>query len=167
MDSIDGYLTGRRAILRAGALAVLATLIGGSALAQPPASPCPSFSAGWAKSYYGFPITAVEYDPTTQLLYVVWSNTNATAFWPVPMSVIQSFSAPVSPVTIYNTYVAPRYNALLLEEKYNCPIQQEDAGYIWTAAPTGSPNVYYSLLLQSGVPLETSNGNTLWLYSAY
>lgn len=112
------------------ALTLFFVLLPSIALAQ--AFPCPSFTAGWAFTYVGQPITSVAYDQTTSLLYVVWGNTNATAFYPVPLSVIQTFSRSTNALATYNSYVANSYHALLLAQKNNCPILQETGAYIWT-----------------------------------
>jgi hypothetical protein len=128
--------------------------------------PCPTFVAGWSNSYYNNPISSVQYDPVSQLLYIIWGNTQATAYYPVPISIIQTFGPGRNPVQIYSSYVLGRYNPLLLEEKFNCPILQESGGYIWTEGP--SANVDYVLLLQNGLgPLKLQNGGDLWLSFSY
>lgn len=100
----------------------------------PPFTPCPYFQAGWAITFTGNPITAVMYDQSTSLLYVIFNNNFPSAYWPVPVSIVQTFSqSRNNPMQIYQTYVVPRYEALLLEEIYNCPILREPSGaYIWT-----------------------------------
>jgi hypothetical protein len=100
-------------------------------------SPCPTMTAGWAQSYPG-PITAVLYDESSLLLSVIWHNTIATTYSNVPFSVISVFSRSTNPVAVYDSYVVPSYHAILLSEKNNCPIIQENpflpngGGYIWT-----------------------------------
>ena len=92
--------------------------------------PCPSFTAGWALSGPG-PITGVLLDTTTSLMYMIWNNTFVTAYYPVPLSVMQVFSQSQNWVQTYQTYVLPRYEALLLQQTNNCPVLQESGGYIW------------------------------------
>lgn len=73
------------------------------------------------------------YDQNTSLLYVIFNNNFPSAYWPVPISVMQTFSqSRNNPMQIYQTYVVPRYEALLLQEVYNCPILQESGAYIWS-----------------------------------
>ena len=102
----------------------------------PPFVPCPYFQAGWTITFpptQAQPISAVMYDQSTQLLYVIFNNNFPSAYFPVPLSVMQTFSqSRNNPMQIYQTYVVPRYEALLLEEVYNCPILNENGAYIWT-----------------------------------
>ena len=92
-------------------------------------TPCPYFQAGWALTFTGSPITSVMYDQVSQQLYVIFNNNFPSAYWPVPISVMQQFSASRNnPMQVYTTYVVPRYEALLLEEIYNCPILLEPSG---------------------------------------
>ena len=107
-------------------LAVLATPVSAA-----PFFPCPSFTSGWSIQGPG-PITSVMYDQDTQLLYVIFNSTFASAYSNVPISIIQTFSNSNNLMTTYQTYVVPNYHALLLEEKYNCAILNEAGGYIWT-----------------------------------
>ena len=136
-----------------------ALLLALSMLAAPAAaqvSPCPSFTAGWAVSGTG-PITSVAYDQQTQILSVIWYNTQATQYYPVPISVIYAFTNSRNLLATFNTLVAPRYGAILLQDKINCPAVQEDGSYIWLNGP-GSGDVYYDLLLEGG-SVETRNGD--------
>ncbi len=102
----------------------------------PPFVPCPYFSAGWAITYpvtQAQPISAVMYDQNTRLFYVIFKNNFPSAYYPVPISIIQTFSQSRNdPMQLYKTYVVPRYEALLLQEVYNCPILNENGAYIYT-----------------------------------
>jgi KTSC domain len=102
----------------------------------PPFTPCPYFVAGWAITFSptpAQPISTVMYDQNTQLLYVIFNNNFPSAYYPVPISIIQTFSqSRNNPMQIYQSYVVPRYEALFLEEVYNCPILNENGVYIYT-----------------------------------
>ncbi len=64
-------------------------LLTSSALAEPPAQPCPSISAGWTIPFSG-PITSVGYDQTAQMLDVAFGPV-MTTFANVPLGVMQGF----------------------------------------------------------------------------
>ena len=72
------------------------------------------------------------YDQNTQLLYVIFGNTVASAYSNVPISIMQTFSTSTNVMNTYNTYVVPRYHSLLLAEKNNCPLLFETGAYIWS-----------------------------------
>lgn len=146
-----------------------ALLLALSMLAAPAAaqvSPCPSFTAGWAVSGTG-PITSVAYDQQTQILSVIWYNTQATQYYPVPISVIYAFTNSRNLLATFNTLVAPRYGAILLQDKTNCPVTQENGAYIWVSGP-GSGYLRYDLLLEGGFgPLLLTKKEPIWLNLAY
>ena len=128
-------------------------------------APCPSFTAGWAVSGPG-PITSVAYDQQSQILSVIWNNVQPTQYYPVPISVMYAFTNSRDLLATFNTLVAPRYWAILLQDKTNCPVVQENGSYIWVNGP-GSGPLHYDLLLEGGFgPLLTKKG-TLWLNLAY
>ena len=113
---------------------IAALLVALVSLAPARAAPffmCPSFTSGWTVSGTG-PITAVMYDGDSQLLYVIFNSTFASAYSNAPISVIQTFSRSTNLVNTYNTLVVPNYSALLLEEQYNCAVLNETGAYIWT-----------------------------------
>jgi len=120
------YLMLRRAIL------LLVLVLSGGTSQAAPFFPCPAFTAGWAKSYYNQPISSVMYDMNTQLLYVIFGNTFASAYSNVPTSIMQTFSQSTNVMQTYTTYVIPRYHALLLAETNNCPLLYETGAYIWS-----------------------------------
>lgn len=92
--------------------------------------PCPSFTAGWTVTSPG-PITSVAYDQQTQILSVIWYSVQPSQYYPVPLSVMQTFSASKNLLATFNSYVASRYHAIWLQEKSNCPVLQDGGGYIW------------------------------------
>lgn len=92
--------------------------------------PCPSFTAGWTVSGPG-PITSVAYDQQSQILSVIWHSTQPSQYYPVPISVMQAFNGSQNLLATFNAYVAPRYHAIWLQEKSNCPVLQELGGYVW------------------------------------
>lgn len=93
--------------------------------------PCPSFHAGWALSGPG-PITGILWDQYTQQMYFIWNNSFVSDYWPVAnSSVMQTFSQSKNWVQTFNTLIAPRYEAILLQEANNCPVLQESGGFIW------------------------------------
>ncbi len=112
--------------------ALLATFL---ILAETPAGaqyfPCPSFTAGWSVSGSP-PITSVAYDQQTQILSVVWYSTQASQYYPVPISVMQAFRGSTNLLATFNAYVTPSYHPIWLQEGSNCPVLQEGGGYIWT-----------------------------------
>lgn len=109
-------------------IALALTLLAAPAQAQ--YFPCPSFQAGWTVSGPG-PITSVAYDQQSQILSVIWYSTQPSQYYPVPISVMQAFNGSENLLATFNAYVAPRYQAILLQEKSNCPVLQEGGGYIW------------------------------------
>jgi hypothetical protein len=94
-----------------------------------PAYPCPEFQAGWAIGGSG-PITSVMYDETSLLMTIIWHYNFVTVYYPVPRSVMQTFSQSSNFVQTYNSYMGS-YEALLIKEVDNCPVLQENGGYIW------------------------------------
>lgn len=109
--------------------ALLLALFPSAALAQ--FVPCPSITIGWAVSGPP-PVTSVTYSQQDQVLYVVFNNTQASAFSGVPTSIMQIFSQSKNYYQTYLSYVQPVYHALLLQEKNNCPLLYENGAYIWT-----------------------------------
>lgn len=101
-----------------------------------PFVPGPFFQASWTITFeptQDQPISAVLYDSTSQLLFVVFNNNFPSPYFPVPLSVMQTFSQSRSnPMLIFNGYVAPRYETIFLDETFNCPILNENGNYIWT-----------------------------------
>ena len=93
--------------------------------------PCPAFTVGWAISSLG-PITSVAYDQQSQILSVVRYSTQASQYYPVPISVMIAFNQSHNLLATFNAYVAPSYHPIWLQEKSNCPVLQEGGGYIWT-----------------------------------
>ncbi len=102
------------------------------AVAQSPYVPCPNITIGWSLSFPP-PITAVQYDTSSMLLYVIFNGTTASAYSNVPLSVIQGFSrAGVNPVSYYNSNVVGQYHPLWLAQTNNCPLLFENGAYIWS-----------------------------------
>jgi hypothetical protein len=64
-------------------------------------------------------------------LSVVFNATVASVFVGVPLGVMQAFSRTNNPMMLYNSMVFPSYHALLLSEKYNCPLLFENGVLIW------------------------------------
>ena len=112
-------------------LIVFSFLFAAPALAQS-AAPCPTFQAGWGKQWPAPGITAVTYDETSLLMYIIWNYTFASAYSQVPLSIMQTFSSSKNPSQTYNTLVANRFSSLLLQEKNNCPILVENGRFIST-----------------------------------
>jgi hypothetical protein len=107
-------------------------LLTSSALAEPPAQPCPSISAGWTIPFSG-PITSVGYDQTAQMLDVAFGPV-MTTFVNVPLGVMQGFqnTSNANALVYYNSIVVPSYHALFLFQQNNCPMTLESGGYLWT-----------------------------------
>jgi hypothetical protein len=111
-------------------LVVALVVVAGTALAEPPAQPCPSINAGWTIPFSG-PITSVGYDQTAQMLDVAFGSV-MTTFANVPLGVMQGFQNTTNPLALYNSLVVPSYHALFLFQQNNCPLQLESGGYLWT-----------------------------------
>ena len=134
-------------------LSLLLALFAWPAAALPVASqlaaPCPTFVAGWGKQWPAScitAVTAVTYDETSLLMYIIWNNTFSSAYYPVPLSVMQTFSSSSNPSQVYNTIVKPSYHAILLEEKDNCPVLQQTYNtYLTLTQPI--------VLAQNGCPI--------------
>lgn len=96
--------------------------------------PCPSFTAGWAISGPP-PITAILYDQSTSQMEFVQNNTMVSVYYPVPISLMQTFTQSRNWVRTFNSYVAGRYEAILIQERNNCPVLQENnngpQGFVW------------------------------------
>ena len=107
-------------------------LLTSSALAEPPAQPCPSISAGWTIPFSG-PITSVGYYQTAQMLDVAFGPV-MTTFANVPLGVMQGFqnTSNANALVYYNSIVVPSYHALFLFQQNNCPMALESGGYLWT-----------------------------------
>lgn len=93
--------------------------------------PCPQMAVGWALSSPP-PLTAVLYDESQTLMYVVWNSVEPTAFFGVPRGIMQTISQAQSYLQAYNGYVYDKYPSLLLTEKTGCPITTEWGAYIST-----------------------------------
>lgn len=110
----------------------LALLLASLSAAVAQAFPCPQISFGWAQTWYGQPIASASYDSVSQLLYVIFTTQQVSAFSNVPFSAWQTFSQAGSPIGFYNCCIQPSYHALLLQNKNNCPLLYETGAYIWT-----------------------------------
>lgn len=119
-------------MLRAVAYWLTFTMLCTRAFAQPYV-PCPNINIGWSLSFPP-PITSVQYDTSSMLLYVIFNATTASAYSNVPIGIIQGFSrAGVNPVSYYNSAVVGKYHPLALAQTNNCPLLWEPSGaYIWT-----------------------------------
>lgn len=138
-------------------LMILLLLLLGAPAVAAPFEPCPSMTIGWALQFPP-PIIAVLYDQSSLLLYVIFNNRIAMAYSNVPVSVMAAFSRSTNPTQVYNTYVAPAYNPLLLAEGNNCPILYENDAYIWTAPNSALPPTDFFLLMNGGFLLLASGG---------
>jgi hypothetical protein len=108
-------------------------LLAPAAAAHAAAGPCPYMTLGWAQQYTGGAITSVAWSGDFQALFVVFGYTQVSAFAGVPYSVAQAFASSKDPAQVYTLQVVPRYHAMLLAEKTNCPILNETrAPQIWT-----------------------------------
>ena len=116
--------------------ALLLFLAAGAARGAAPAGPCPYMTLGWAQQYTGGAITSVSWSGDSQTLFVVFGYAQVSAFAGVPYSVAQSFASvrtPAQVAQLYTLQVVPRYHAMLLAEKTNCPILNEAGSpQIWT-----------------------------------
>lgn len=78
----------------------------------------------------GTPMTLRTENPacTTQIIRNI-----VTDYYPVTSpSAIQAFSqAQANWVQIFNNTIAPRYHAVWLQEVNNCPVLQENGGFVW------------------------------------
>lgn len=129
---------------------------------------CPQVQSGWAISYVA-PITAIVYDQTSTLMYVVWGNKLPTAYVGVPITIMQTISRITDPVLAYNQYLYNRYPSLLLREQNGCPILNENGQYISTNGLSLNPMAALDLLQENDRPLLQENGLPilLWPYSQY
>jgi KTSC domain len=112
-------------------IALALFLLNAPARAAAPFQPCPTFQAGWTMTYAP-PITAVQYDELSGLLYVIFNYATASAYSGVPISVIQAFSPGANPTQVYNNLVVPSYHALLLQQQTNCPLLNDNGNYLWS-----------------------------------
>lgn len=141
------------------AVRILASLLSllWSSVAMANAYPCPSITAGWSIQNPG-PLTSATYDETSLLFYTIWYYTIPSAFYPVPTSVMQVMSSASDPSQTYYSYLLPSYGVLLLKEVDNCPVLQENGGYIWNEQP---PPAYLTIDGQDFLGL--SSGEALWI----
>lgn len=109
--------------------------------------PCPSFHAGWSLSGPG-PITGILWDQFTQQMYFIWNTglppntTTVTDYYPVAdSSVMQSFSQSKNWVQTFGYLIAPRYEAMLLQEVNNCPVLQDSFSFICDLGIETTPQV--------------------------
>lgn len=119
--------------MRAMLVGVVLAMLVGTPLAAAPFQPCPLTTIGWALQFSG-PITAVLYDTSSQLMYVVFNNTAASAFSNVAIGVMQAFSSAQTQAQVqqvYQSQLLPNYHPLLLAETNNCPLLFENGVYIW------------------------------------
>lgn len=124
-----------------------------AARAASPAYPCPSFVAGWALSGPP-PITGVLYETTSQQFEMIWNYSFPTLYWPVPTSTMQTFSSSKNWQQTFQYSVAPAYEAVFLQETYNCPVLQETPEVsCYLSAESGA-----DLLSQAALLLLTENG---------
>lgn len=124
---------------------------------------CPQVQSGWALSYAA-PITAIVYDQTSTLMYVVWGHTFPTAYVGVPITIMQTISRMTDPVLAYNQYLYNRYPSLLLQEKNGCAILNENGQYISTNGLSLNPIPASELLQENDHPLLQENGLPLLLW---
>lgn len=119
---------------------------------------CPQFKAGWTVTSPG-PITSISYDESLTLMYVVWNSTQPTAFFGMPVSIMQTISRASNIQQAYQQYVYNKYPSLLLWEQTGCPILTEDGQYISTnGLSLGKPPVPI-LVTESGTPLITQSNH--------
>lgn len=102
----------------------------GTARAQ--AFVCPFVTIGWSQTWPGQQLSSASYDSGLQLLYVIFNNTTAFAFFNVPTSVQIAFANTTNPMQTYELLVANTYHSILLAQQNNCPLVYENGAYIWT-----------------------------------
>lgn len=117
--------------MRRAILFFLILFVAGPVRAQAPARPCPYVTAGWSLPPQP-PVTSVQYDETTQLLYVIVNTFTAHAFSNVPVATMQAFSRSTNYWAFYNTSVVNTFHEILLNDAVNnCPLRWENGAYLW------------------------------------
>lgn len=128
--------------------------------------PCPSFTAGWSLSGPP-PITGILLDTTTSQLEMIWNASFISVYWPVPLSVMQTFSQSKNWQQTFQYLVAPSYEAILLQETNNCPILQEiPVISCYLTTETSSDLATESVLLlitENGFCVDPSAGGFMWV----
>ena len=143
-------------------LRAFAFLLLSGAAANAQSFPCPHISFGWAKNWpTGSPITSASYDTAAKTLYFTFAYTIPEAYALVPTTIMQTLSNTNSPYQIY-VAVQSQYNQILLTQKQNCPVLQQNGQYVYT---NKVPLNFFSLILQENRRPILQETGQYWMYA--